>query len=45
MKHRELKRLLVNPPVLKAPTPDGYLDWKVTHLERCRWHSITEARE
>ena len=30
----KIKKLLVRPPVLKAPTPDGLLDLKVIHLEK-----------
>ena len=37
----EIKKLLVSPPVLKAPTPDGLF----RHFERrCGWYITTKAR-
>ena len=28
----DIKELLISPPVLKAPTPNGFFIWKVTLL-------------
>ena len=41
----DIKKLLVNPPVLKAPTPDGLFRLESDTLRRCRWHFIAETRE
>ena len=30
----EIKKLLINPPVLKAPTPDGLFNLKAIHREK-----------
>ena len=42
----DIKKLLINPPILKALTLDGLFRLESnTFLRRYRWHSITETRE
>ena len=40
----EIKKLLINPPVLKAPTPDGLFRLESDTSRRHGWHFITKAR-
>ena len=40
----EIKKLLVCPPILKAPTPDGLFRLKSDTLRRCGWYSTPKAR-
>ena len=41
----DIKQLLINPPVLKAPTPDGLFHLESNTSRRCRQHPITETRK
>ena len=40
----DIKQLLINPPVLKAPTPDSLFHLESDTSRRCGWHSITETK-
>ena len=40
----EIKKLLVSPPVLKAPTPDGLFRLKSDTERQCGWYFTPKAR-